>query len=65
MSPPVVWHLGALHGVEVVLVLVLAFGPLLAAGAVVHAIRRHEDRGTHDGEEASVPPGQAFEATTK
>lgn len=41
---PAPLHLGPLHPFEVALVLVLAFGPLLAAVAVVLAIRRHEER---------------------
>lgn len=36
-------HLGALHPVETVLTLVLAFGPFLALGVVV-VVRRRQDR---------------------
>jgi hypothetical protein len=42
LVPPVL-HFGALHGVEWVFVLLLAFGPLLAAVAVVLVVRRRED----------------------
>lgn len=38
-----VMHLGPLHGVEWVFILLLAFGPLLAAAGVVLAIRRREE----------------------
>ena len=40
--PPVL-HLGPLHGVDWVFVLLLAFGPLLAAVAVVLIVRRREE----------------------
>jgi hypothetical protein len=40
---PPVMHFGALHGVEWVFVLLLAFGPLLAAIGVVLVIRRREE----------------------
>jgi hypothetical protein len=44
MSPDLVaLHLGALHPVEKVLTLVLAFGPFVVLGAVVALRRRHED----------------------
>jgi hypothetical protein len=46
MSPELVaLHLGALHPVEQVLTLVLAFGPFLVLGAVVAVRRRHEPHG--------------------
>jgi hypothetical protein len=35
-------HLGALHGYEKVLTLVLAFGPFVVLGTVVAIRRRHE-----------------------
>jgi uncharacterized protein YpmS len=38
-----VMHLGALHGAEWVFVLLLAFGPLLAAVAVVLVVRHREE----------------------
>jgi hypothetical protein len=37
-------HLGALHPVEQVLTLVLAFGPFLVLGAVIVLRRRQDDR---------------------
>jgi hypothetical protein len=44
MSPDlVVLHLGALHPVEKVLTLVLAFGPFVVLGIVIAVRRRHED----------------------
>ena len=45
-------HLGALHPVEMVLTLVLAFGPFVVLGVVIALRRRHES-----AEQAS-PPGQ-------
>jgi hypothetical protein len=42
LLPPVL-HLGSLHGVEWLFVLLLAFGPLLAAIGVVLVIRRREE----------------------
>ena len=36
-------HLGALHPVEQLLVVVLAFGPFVVLGAVIWWRRRHED----------------------
>jgi hypothetical protein len=47
----VVLHLGALHPVEKVLTLVLAFGPFLVLGGVIALRRRHES--DHDDEPAS------------
>ena len=44
MTPPVLpLHMGALHPIEQVLVLLLAFGPFVALGVVV-AVRRRQDR---------------------
>ena len=44
MTPPLVpLHLGALHPVETVLTLVLAFGPFLALGVVI-VVHRRQDR---------------------
>ena len=44
MDPDLVlMHLGALHPLEKVLTLVLAFGPFLVLGAVVAVRRRHDD----------------------
>ena len=37
-------HMGALHPVEQLLTLVLAFGPFLVLGAVIVHRRRHDDR---------------------
>jgi hypothetical protein len=57
MSPElVVLHLGALHPVEKLLTLVLAFGPFVVLGAVIAFRRRHED----DADPAEQPgqPGQ-------
>jgi len=43
MSPDVVaLHMGALHPVEQLLTVALAFGPFLVLGAVVALRRRHE-----------------------
>ena len=41
---PTALHLGALHGAEWAFVLLLAFGPLLAAVGVVLVLRRREER---------------------
>jgi hypothetical protein len=38
----IVLHMGALHPVEKVLTLILAFGPFLVLGAVIAVRRRHE-----------------------
>jgi hypothetical protein len=44
MTAPVLpLHLGALHPVEQLLVLLLAFGPFVVLGVVV-AVRRRQDR---------------------
>ena len=44
MSPDLIaLHMGALHPVEKVLTLVLAFGPFAVLGAVIALRRRHED----------------------
>lgn len=37
-------HLGGLHPIESVLVALLAFGPFVALGVVVHVQRRRDDR---------------------
>ena len=43
MSPDLIaMHMGALHPVEKVLTLLLAFGPFLVLGAVIAIRRRHE-----------------------
>ena len=43
MSPDLVaLHMGALHPVEKVLTLLLAFGPFVVLGAVIAVRRRHE-----------------------
>ena len=39
---PVLWHLGALHGYEKVLVLVIAFGPFVVLSFVVRYARRRD-----------------------
>jgi hypothetical protein len=36
------WHLGALHPFELVLTLLLAFGPFFLLGAVIVVRRRHD-----------------------
>jgi hypothetical protein len=41
-------HLGALHGYEKALTLVLAFGPFLLLGLVIVLRRRHDARGRAD-----------------
>lgn len=46
-------HLGALHPVETVLTLILAFGPFIALGVVI-VVRRRQDRAEPD----SQPEGQ-------
>ncbi len=39
---PIAWHLGALHGYEKLLVLLIAFGPFVVLSLVVrHANRRN------------------------
>jgi hypothetical protein len=53
MTPPVPpLHMGALHPIEQVLVLLLAFGPFVALGVVI-AVRRRQDR-----REAAAAEGQ-------
>jgi hypothetical protein len=42
-------HLGALHPVEKVLTLVLAFGPFLVLGVVIWLRGREDRRGAGDG----------------
>ncbi len=46
-------HMGSLHAYEQALVLLLAFGPLVALVVVVHVVRRRdiaeEEAGTRDG----------------
>jgi hypothetical protein len=39
---PVPEHLGALHGYERLLVAVIAFGPFVVAGVVVHLMRKRD-----------------------
>lgn len=52
MSPDLIaMHMGALHPVEKVLTLLLAFGPFVVLGSVVALRRRHEA----DDEPASAP----------
>ncbi len=46
-SELVALHLGALHPVEQVLTLLLAFGPFVVLGAVI-AVRRRHERATED-----------------
>ena len=38
------WHMGALHPVEQLLTLLLAFGPFLVLGVVIWWRRRGEDQ---------------------
>ncbi|WP_196240521.1 hypothetical protein [Nocardioides anomalus] len=59
MSPDLVaLHLGALHPVEKVLTLVLAFGPFVVLGLVIATRRRHEeDDDAADAREAADPQG--------
>lgn len=52
MSPEILLHhLGELHSWEQVLVLLLAFGPFILLGIVVHVVRRRD----LEGEEEDVP----------
>ena len=60
MTLPVVHHLGALHPVELVLVALLAFGPFVALGIVVHVQRR---RDASDEQAAAAPPMMPMRAT--
>jgi hypothetical protein len=39
---PIAWHLGALHGYEKLLVLVIAFGPFVVLSLVVRYARRRD-----------------------
>jgi hypothetical protein len=50
------WHMGALHPFEQVLVLLLAFGPFVVLGVVVW-LRRREDAGEHVGQEQGEDTG--------
>ena len=43
MTGPVLEHLGKLHGHEQVLVMVLAFGPILLLGLTIWIARRRID----------------------
>jgi hypothetical protein len=57
---PVPLHLGTLHPVEQLLVLVLAFGPFAVLGLVVRRQRRREARleeGLEEGLEEEARPG--------
>lgn len=45
---PVVMHLGALHPVEQLLVVLIAFGPFVVLGFVVHVLRRRDIASEHD-----------------
>jgi hypothetical protein len=49
------WHLGALHPVEQVLTIVLAFGPFLVLGAVIAARRRQDAREEAEGSRRDQP----------
>ena len=48
---PLPLHMGGLHPVETLLVVLLAFGPFVALAVVVHLQRRR------DGSEDDPPPG--------
>jgi cytochrome c-type biogenesis protein CcmH/NrfF len=52
-------HLGAMHPIEQVLTLVLAFGPVLVLGVVIVVRRRADDR---EAEEARVEEARGEEA---
>jgi cytochrome c-type biogenesis protein CcmH/NrfF len=51
-------HLGAMHPIEQVLTLVLAFGPVLVLGVVIVVRRRADDR---EAEQARAEEAQAEE----
>lgn len=59
-SELVALHLGALHPIEKVLTLLLAFGPFVVLGAIVAVRRRHdrdaEDTSTTDGSGRPTAP---------
>ncbi len=42
------WHLGSLHAYEQALVWVLAFGPFVVLGVVVHLMRRRDLAAEHE-----------------
>ncbi|QNN53597.1 hypothetical protein [Nocardioides mesophilus] len=42
LALPPVLHLGALHGYEKLLVLLIAFGPFVVLGVVVYVVRRRD-----------------------
>jgi len=50
---PVAWHLGALHGYEKLLVLVVAFGPFVVLSLVVRYARKR-DLAAEDAERAAA-----------
>jgi len=62
MTPVPALHMGALHGMEGVLVLLLAFGPLLAVVPVVLLVRRL-DTIAERAEAADHPPQPSHPAT--
>ena len=42
MTTTVVHHMGALHPIEMVLVALLAFGPFVVLGVVIHLQRKRD-----------------------
>ncbi|MCF6376758.1 hypothetical protein L2K70_04000 [Nocardioides KLBMP 9356] len=52
---PTVWHMGALHPIEQVLTLLLAFGPFAVLGVVVW-LRRREDDAQDAAEDDATDP---------
>lgn len=56
------WHMGALHPMEKVLTLVLAFGPFLVLAVVIWLRRRadeREDAGRVDAADTAAPDADA------
>jgi hypothetical protein len=50
----IAWHMGGLHPIETVLVLLLAFGPFLIIGLVVLLRRRREGSPTPEVDESNT-----------
>jgi hypothetical protein len=58
MGPVIPLHLGALHPVEQIATIVLAFGPFLVLGIVI-AVRRRAEAGEDLDEAAEHEPRQS------
>lgn len=54
----IAWHMGGLHPIEAVLVLLLAFGPFLIIGVVVLLRRRRDSSQPHETDDG---PGGAVD----